>query len=130
MEVFSSSEWTWSPNVLTQQEENRCELVTLSFAPTGQFLIKNVVPQESGESAKVKVKVRVNVHGVFSVSSASLIEVVKTAEGEEPMETDQTAKEEEVCVCSRWYQTIYMWQKKEMEHCTDALLDLCICFAL
>uniref|UniRef100_A0A3B4XAW0 Heat shock protein 4a n=1 Tax=Seriola lalandi dorsalis TaxID=1841481 RepID=A0A3B4XAW0_SERLL len=61
----------------------------------GQFLIQNVVPQASGESAKVKVKVRVNVHGVFSVSSASLVEVVKTAEGEEPMETEQTAKEEE-----------------------------------
>ncbi|TMS14610.1 Heat shock 70 kDa protein 4 [Larimichthys crocea] len=58
----------------------------------GQFLIQNVVPQASGESAKVKVKVRVNVHGVFSVSSASLVEVVKTAEGEEPMETDQTNK--------------------------------------
>lgn len=61
----------------------------------GQFLIQNVVPQASGESAKVKVKVRVNVHGVFSVSSASLVEVIKTVEGEEPMETDQTAKEEE-----------------------------------
>ncbi|XP_051255771.1 heat shock 70 kDa protein 4a isoform X2 [Dicentrarchus labrax] len=61
----------------------------------GQFLIKNVVPQASGESAKVKVKVRVNVHGVFSVSNASLVEVLKTAEEEEPMETDQTAKEEE-----------------------------------
>lgn len=61
-------------------------------------MIQNVVPQESGESAKVKVKVRVNVHGVFSVASASLIEIVKPAEGEEPMETDQTAKEEEVCV--------------------------------
>uniref|UniRef100_A0A8C4GMZ1 Heat shock protein 4a n=1 Tax=Dicentrarchus labrax TaxID=13489 RepID=A0A8C4GMZ1_DICLA len=56
----------------------------------GQFLIKNVVPQASGESAKVKVKVRVNVHGVFSVSNASLVEVLKTAEEEEPMETDQT----------------------------------------
>uniref|UniRef100_A0A3B5A6D6 Heat shock 70 kDa protein 4-like n=1 Tax=Stegastes partitus TaxID=144197 RepID=A0A3B5A6D6_9TELE len=62
-------------------------------AAIGQFLIQNVVPQVSGESAKVKVKVRVNVHGVFSVSSASLVEVVKTAEGEEPMETD--VKEEE-----------------------------------
>lgn len=69
----------------------------LFSVPTGQFLIQNVVPQASGESAKVKVKVRVNVHGVFSVSSASLVEVVKTAEGEEPMETDQTVKEEEVC---------------------------------
>uniref|UniRef100_A0A8D3E9D6 Heat shock protein 4a n=1 Tax=Scophthalmus maximus TaxID=52904 RepID=A0A8D3E9D6_SCOMX len=61
----------------------------------GQFLVQNVVPQASGESAKVKVKVRVNVHGVFSVSSASLVETIKTAEGEEPMETDQTVKDEE-----------------------------------
>ncbi|XP_029925472.1 heat shock 70 kDa protein 4a [Myripristis murdjan] len=65
-------------------------------SPTiGQFVIQNVVPQASGESSKVKVKVRINVHGVFSVSSASLVEIVKTAEGEEPMETDQAAKEDE-----------------------------------
>lgn len=63
---------------------------------TGQFNIQKVVPQPSGESAKVKVKVRVNVHGVFSVSSATLVEVVKSAEGEEPMEMDTPAKEEEV----------------------------------
>ncbi|XP_076024415.1 heat shock 70 kDa protein 4a [Genypterus blacodes] len=61
----------------------------------GQFLIQNVGAQPNGESSKVKVKVRVNVHGVFSVSSASLVEIVKPAEGEEPMETDQTGKEEE-----------------------------------
>ncbi|XP_056298887.1 heat shock 70 kDa protein 4a isoform X2 [Pseudoliparis swirei] len=61
----------------------------------GQFLVQNVVPQASGESSKVKVKVRVNVHGMFSVSSASLIEVLKVAEGEEPIETDQPGKEEE-----------------------------------
>uniref|UniRef100_A0A672GJK5 Heat shock 70 kDa protein 4-like n=1 Tax=Salarias fasciatus TaxID=181472 RepID=A0A672GJK5_SALFA len=60
----------------------------------GTFLIHNVVPQASGDSAKVKVKVRVNIHGVFSVSSASLVEVIKSSEEEEPMETDQTAKEE------------------------------------
>ncbi|KAM4546239.1 heat shock 70 kDa protein 4a [Fundulus diaphanus] len=64
-------------------------------ATIGQFLIQNVVPQASGESAKIKVKVRVNVHGVFSVSSASLVELIKETEGEEPMETDQTAKEDE-----------------------------------
>uniref|UniRef100_A0A8C4EI21 Heat shock protein 4a n=1 Tax=Dicentrarchus labrax TaxID=13489 RepID=A0A8C4EI21_DICLA len=79
----------------------------------GQFLIKNVVPQASGESAKVKVKVRVNVHGVFSVSNASLVEVLKTAEEEEPMETDQTAKEEEeVCtVC-----TVFARGRKRNSH--------------
>ncbi|XP_028276883.1 heat shock 70 kDa protein 4a isoform X2 [Parambassis ranga] len=64
-------------------------------ASIGKFLIQNVVPQASGECAKVKVKVRVNVHGVFSVSSASLVELIKTAEGEEPMETEQMAKEDE-----------------------------------
>ncbi|XP_061690581.1 heat shock 70 kDa protein 4b [Syngnathoides biaculeatus] len=56
----------------------------------GQFLIQKVVPQASGESSKVKVKVRVNIHGIFSVSSASLVEVIKSDETEEPMETEQT----------------------------------------
>ncbi|KAJ8015033.1 hypothetical protein DPEC_G00021940 [Dallia pectoralis] len=55
----------------------------------GQFVIQKVVPQASGESSKVKVKVRINIHGIFSVSSASLVEVQKTEEGEEPMDTEQ-----------------------------------------
>uniref|UniRef100_A0A8C3ATC1 Heat shock protein 4b n=1 Tax=Cyclopterus lumpus TaxID=8103 RepID=A0A8C3ATC1_CYCLU len=55
----------------------------------GQFLIQKVIPQASGESSKVKVKVRVNIHGIFSVSSASLVEVQKSDETEEPMETEQ-----------------------------------------
>ncbi|XP_017279690.1 heat shock 70 kDa protein 4b [Kryptolebias marmoratus] len=57
----------------------------------GQFLIQKVVPQATGESSKVKVKVRVNIHGIFSVSSASLVEVQKSDEAEEPMETEQPA---------------------------------------
>uniref|UniRef100_A0A4W4F952 Heat shock protein 4a n=1 Tax=Electrophorus electricus TaxID=8005 RepID=A0A4W4F952_ELEEL len=61
----------------------------------GQFFIQKVTPQASGESSKVKVKVRVSVHGIFSVSSASLVEVLKPSEGEEPMETDTATKEEE-----------------------------------
>ncbi|XP_010869421.1 heat shock 70 kDa protein 4a [Esox lucius] len=61
----------------------------------GQFMVQKVVPQANGESSKVKVKVRVNVHGIFSVSSASLVEVLKPTEGEEPMETDPASKEEE-----------------------------------
>ncbi|KAM3867385.1 heat shock 70 kDa protein 4b [Diretmus argenteus] len=54
----------------------------------GQFVIQKVVPQASGESSKVKVKVRVNIHGIFSVSSASLVEVQKSEETEEPMEAE------------------------------------------
>lgn len=56
-----------------------------------------MVPQASGESSKVKVKVRVNIHGIFSVSSASLVEVQKSEEEEESMDTEQsTEKENEV----------------------------------
>ncbi|XP_018421128.1 PREDICTED: heat shock 70 kDa protein 4 [Nanorana parkeri] len=61
----------------------------------GQFHVQKVTPQADGSSSKVKVKVRVNVHGIFSVSSASLVEVHKTDDSEEPMETDQAAKDEE-----------------------------------
>ncbi|KAL4631230.1 heat shock 70 kDa protein 4-like [Arapaima gigas] len=61
----------------------------------GQYVIKKVVPQASGESSKVKVKVRVNIHGIFSVSSASLVEVHKSEEDEEPMETEPALKDEE-----------------------------------
>lgn len=56
-----------------------------------------MVPQASGESSKVKVKVRVNIHGIFSVSSASLVELQKSEEEEESMDTEQsTEKENEV----------------------------------
>ncbi|KAG8128660.1 putative Heat shock 70 kDa protein [Naja naja] len=60
-----------------------------------QFLVQKVIPQKDGSSSKVKVKVRVNIHGIFSVSSASLVEVHKSEENEEPMETDQHTKDEE-----------------------------------
>ncbi|XP_030620565.1 heat shock 70 kDa protein 4b isoform X1 [Chanos chanos] len=58
----------------------------------GQYVIQKVVPQATGESSKVKVKVRVNVHGIFSVSSASLVEVLKSEESEEPMNTEDENK--------------------------------------
>lgn len=72
-----------------------CAKVSFIFDPTGQFLIQKVVPQATGESSKVKVKVRVNIHGIFSVSSASLVEVHKTDESEEPMETEQANEKDE-----------------------------------
>uniref|UniRef100_A0A665WDC3 Heat shock 70 kDa protein 4-like n=1 Tax=Echeneis naucrates TaxID=173247 RepID=A0A665WDC3_ECHNA len=85
-EPFSLEAYYNSPNELPYPD------------PTiGQFMIQKVVPQASGESSKVKVKVRVNIHGIFSVSSASLVEVQKSDETEEPMETEQaTAKDGEV----------------------------------
>ncbi|XP_042196087.1 heat shock 70 kDa protein 4 [Callorhinchus milii] len=64
----------------------------------GRFTVHKVVPQADGLSSKVKVKVRVNIHGIFNVSSASLVEVQKSEEADDtPMETDlqSQAKEEE-----------------------------------
>uniref|UniRef100_A0A8C7SQ26 Heat shock protein 4a n=1 Tax=Oncorhynchus mykiss TaxID=8022 RepID=A0A8C7SQ26_ONCMY len=84
----------------------------------GQFIIQKVVPQANGESSKVKVKVRVNVHGVFSVSSASLVELLKPNEGEEPMETDPAGKEEEVCV--HCFRTTLEDGKQEKNHAPSA----------
>ena len=46
----------------------------ICFAFTGRFVVNGVQPQASGENSKVKVKVRVNIHGIFNISSASMVE--------------------------------------------------------
>lgn len=85
---FSTGPQTPEQNVCVGKHDQSLIFVT------GQFLIQKVVPQASGESSKVKVKVRVNIHGIFSVSSASLVEVQKSDETEEPMETEQANDKE------------------------------------
>ena len=49
----------------------------------GTFNIDKVAPQANGESSKVKVKVRVNIHGIFLVSSASMVEKLDVSPEEE-----------------------------------------------
>lgn len=49
----------------------------------GRYVIQNVAAQKDGEKSKVKVKVRVNTHGIFSVSTASMVEPVKSEESED-----------------------------------------------
>jgi len=58
----------------------------------GHFTINNITPTADGKSQKVKVKVRVNIHGLFSVHSANLTEKIETLEEEtveKKMETDE-----------------------------------------
>ncbi|XP_001641799.2 97 kDa heat shock protein [Nematostella vectensis] len=52
----------------------------------GKYSVKNVVPTAEGDVSKVKVKIRMDVHGIFNVAGASLVEKVKEAEPE-AMET-------------------------------------------
>lgn len=79
-----------------------CELILC--LPPGCFSVQNVAPQPDGESSKVKVKVRVNIHGIFSVSGASLIEKQKGEVEEmqidsEPLVQNEDRLEEQV----RWW---------------------------
>ncbi len=52
------------------------------FVFLGTFLVKNVVPTAEGEASKVKVKVRMNIHGIFFLKSATMIEKIKPEEVE------------------------------------------------
>ncbi|RXN11354.1 heat shock 70 kDa 4L-like isoform X1 [Labeo rohita] len=61
---------------------------------SGRFTIQNVMAQPDGDSSKVKVKVRVNMHGIFSVSSASLIEKQKGEAEDVQMDTEPTVQNE------------------------------------
>ncbi|KFO80071.1 heat shock 70 kDa protein 4L isoform X2 [Cuculus canorus] len=60
----------------------------------GRFTIQNVGPQHDGENSKVKVKVRVNIHGLFSVANASIIEKqnVEGDNNDTPMDTESSSK--------------------------------------
>uniref|UniRef100_G3NZU3 Heat shock protein 4 like n=1 Tax=Gasterosteus aculeatus aculeatus TaxID=481459 RepID=G3NZU3_GASAC len=85
-EVFSKNHAAPFSKVITFHKKEPFDLEAFYSCPQelpypdhriGCFSVQNVAPQPDGESSKVKVKVRVNVHGIFSVSSASLIEKQK-----------------------------------------------------
>ncbi|XP_048884367.1 heat shock 70 kDa protein 4-like isoform X3 [Brienomyrus brachyistius] len=103
-EVFTKNHATPFSKVLTFYRKEPFALGAFYSCPKelpypdptiGQFRILKVVAQASGESSKVKVKVRVNIHGIFSMCSASLVELSRSEEDEEPMETEPATKEEE-----------------------------------
>ncbi|KAM9777372.1 heat shock 70 kDa protein 4L [Neosynchiropus ocellatus] len=90
-EVFSKNHAAPFSKIITFHKREPFDLEAFYSCPQelpypdhriGCFSVQNVVPQPDGDSSKVKVKVRFNVHGIFSVSGASLIEKQK-GEGEE-----------------------------------------------
>jgi len=62
----------------------------------GSFQVNGVVPQANGDSSKVKVKVRVNINGLFNVSGATITEKVENTpaadDEQEPMDVDGSAE--------------------------------------
>ncbi|XP_033213436.1 97 kDa heat shock protein [Belonocnema kinseyi] len=55
----------------------------------GVFYIKNVKPTLEGESSKVKVKVRVNLNGILTIASASLVEKREPTQQEKEEQDEQ-----------------------------------------
>ncbi|XP_023386441.1 heat shock protein 105 kDa [Pteropus vampyrus] len=58
--------------------------LNLSSFHLGRFVVQNVSAQKDGEKSRVKVKVRVNSHGIFTISTASMVEKVPTEDSELP----------------------------------------------
>ncbi|XP_076220412.1 heat shock protein 105 kDa isoform X2 [Aptenodytes patagonicus] len=91
-EVFSRNHAAPFSKVLTFYRKGPFELEAFYSDPNGvpypeskigRYVIQNVAAQKDGEKSKVKVKVRVNTHGIFSVSTASMVEPVKSEESED-----------------------------------------------
>ncbi|XP_023018225.2 heat shock protein 70Cb isoform X1 [Leptinotarsa decemlineata] len=59
----------------------------------GTWVIKDIRPNAEGKPQKVKVKVRVNLHGIMTISSASMYEAKESPEPESPEETQQSQKD-------------------------------------
>uniref|UniRef100_A0A8C3CZC9 Heat shock protein 105 kDa n=1 Tax=Cairina moschata TaxID=8855 RepID=A0A8C3CZC9_CAIMO len=91
-EVFSRNHAAPFSKVLTFYRKGPFELEAFYSDPSGvpypetkigRYVIQNVAAQKDGEKSKVKVKVRVNTHGIFSVSTASMVEPVKSEDSED-----------------------------------------------
>ncbi|XP_066225397.1 heat shock protein 105 kDa isoform X2 [Saccopteryx leptura] len=90
-EVFSRNHAAPFSKVLTFLRSGPFELeafysdpqgVPYPEAKIGRFVVQNVSTQKDGEKSRVKVKVRVNTHGIFTISTASMVEKTP-AEGSE-----------------------------------------------
>uniref|UniRef100_A0A8C0VWA6 Heat shock protein 105 kDa n=1 Tax=Cyanistes caeruleus TaxID=156563 RepID=A0A8C0VWA6_CYACU len=103
-EVFSRNHAAPFSKVLTFYRKGPFELEAFYSDPNGvpypeskigKYVIQNVAAQKDGEKSKVKVKVRVNTHGIFSVSTASMVEPVKSEECEDvSVETEVEAQDQ------------------------------------
>ncbi|XP_074849429.1 heat shock 70 kDa protein 4L isoform X2 [Carettochelys insculpta] len=102
-EVFSKNHAAPFSKVITFHKKEPFDLEAYYTHPNeipypepriGRFTIQNVGPQYDGDNSKVKVKVRVNGHGIFSVANASVIEK-QNVEGDHndvPMDAESSCK--------------------------------------
>ncbi|RZC33323.1 heat shock 70 kDa protein 4 [Asbolus verrucosus] len=60
----------------------------------GMWIVKDIRPNSEGKPQKVKVKVRINLHGIMTVSSASLFEAKESCEAENGEENQQQQQQQ------------------------------------
>ncbi|ORX95062.1 heat shock protein [Basidiobolus meristosporus CBS 931.73] len=105
LEVFSHNNPVPSTKVLTFYRKEAFDVEAYYSNPEllppgvnpwiGKYSVKNVVPTAEGELSTVKVKARLNVHGIVNVEGAYIAEeIIKEEEEPTPMETDGEKKEE------------------------------------
>ncbi|KAG8452841.1 hypothetical protein GDO86_004580 [Hymenochirus boettgeri] len=91
-EVFNKNHAAPFSKVLTFYRKNPFQIEAFYSDPSnvphpeskiGQFVVQNICAAKDGEKSKVKVKVRVNTHGIFSVSTASMVERMEADEQED-----------------------------------------------
>ncbi|XP_062514689.1 heat shock 70 kDa protein 4-like [Corticium candelabrum] len=58
----------------------------------GKFIVKNVVPTAEGESSKVKLRAKLDIHGIFKVMKAELYEKLPPEPEPEPEKMETTAE--------------------------------------
>ena len=99
MVVFKEGDSIYHSKVLTFYRKKPFDLVASYQFPSllpcpaetiGTFSVRDVKPTEDGEASKIKIKVRMNIHGIFFVKTASMIEKLPV-EPEEAMEMDKPA---------------------------------------
>eukprot|EP00127_Corallochytrium_limacisporum_P004077 Clim_evm22s157 gene=Clim_evmTU22s157 len=61
----------------------------------GRFEVNDVKPDAQGQPSKVKVKVAINGHGIFSIENAHMVEEVEEIVEEEPAKMDVDSKKDE-----------------------------------
>uniref|UniRef100_A0A803TFQ1 Heat shock protein 105 kDa n=1 Tax=Anolis carolinensis TaxID=28377 RepID=A0A803TFQ1_ANOCA len=90
-EVFSRHHAAPFSKVLTFYRKGPFELQAFYSDPSsvpypeskiGKYVVQNIATQTNGEKNKIKVRVRINSHGIFSVSTASKVEQVKAEDSE------------------------------------------------
>lgn len=104
MVVFKEKDAIYHSKILTFYRKKSFDVVASYQFPSqvpfpspniGTFSVRDVKPTEAGEASKVKVKVRMSIHGVFFIKSASMIEKLP-GPPEESMETDKPQNSDSV----------------------------------